>query len=205
MLTLNDMVAELRRQTEGRDVTLIRVPLGWDGRVWPFRAPLDYLGSDGGGGIGSGPGNAVGAALALRGSGRLPVAILGDGDTLMGLTALWTAARYRIPLLVLVSNNNSFFNDEIHQERVARERGRPVENRWIGQAIRDPEPDLAALARGLGCQGHGPVRDASGLASTLAQAIRQVEAGGVALVDVRVAPGYAPSMAKAMVRHPGSG
>jgi thiamine pyrophosphate-dependent acetolactate synthase large subunit-like protein len=205
ILTLNDLVAELRRQTEGRNVTLIRVPLGWDGRVWPFRAPLDYLGSDGGGGIGSGPGNAVGAALGLRGSGRLPVAILGDGDTLMGLTALWTAARYRIPLLVLVSNNTSFFNDEIHQERVARERGRPVENRWIGQAIRDPEPDLAALARGLGCQGHGPVRDAASLAATLGQAIRQVEAGGVALVDVRVAAGYAPSMAKAMVRHPGPG
>ena len=39
------------------------------------------------------------------------------------------------------------FNDELHQERVARERGRPVENRWIGQRIDDPAPDLAAMAR----------------------------------------------------------
>ena len=45
---------------------------GW----WPFRHPLDFLGSDGGGGVGAGPGIAVGAALALKDSGRLPVAHL---------------------------------------------------------------------------------------------------------------------------------
>jgi hypothetical protein len=105
---------------------------------WPFRHPLDFVGSDGGGGIGGGPGIAVGAALALRGSGRLPVAICGDGDFLMGVTALWTAVHYRIPLLIVIANNRSFFNDEVHQERVARMRGRPVENKWIGQRMADP-------------------------------------------------------------------
>ena len=128
-------------------------------RWWPFRHPLDYLGSDGGGGIGGGPGISVGAALALKGSGRLPVAICGDGDYLMGVTALWTAAHYRIPLLMVIANNRSFFNDELHQERVARMRNRPVENRWIGQRISDPDIDLAAMARAQGAQGFGPVQD----------------------------------------------
>ena len=106
---------------------MIRLPLSWGEHLWDFRHPLDFLGTDGGGGIGSGPGMAVGAALALRdsGSGRLPVAILGDGDFLMGVTALWTAVRNHIPLLVVIANNRSFFNDELHQERVARDRGRP--------------------------------------------------------------------------------
>jgi hypothetical protein len=45
-----------------------------------FTGPLDCIGYDGGGGIGSTPGITVGAALALRGTGRLPVAVLGDGD-----------------------------------------------------------------------------------------------------------------------------
>jgi acetolactate synthase-1/2/3 large subunit len=116
-----------------RPVSLTHLPLSWSGASWHFRHPLDFLGSDGGGGIGGGPGISVGAALALRGSGRLPVAVCGDGDFLMGVTALWTAAHYRIPLLVVVANNRSFFNDEAHQERIARMRGRPVENRWIGQ------------------------------------------------------------------------
>ena len=60
-----------------------------------------------------------GAALALEGSGRLPVAVLGDGDFLMGGTAIWTAAHYRLPLLIVVANNSFFFNDVVHQERVA--------------------------------------------------------------------------------------
>lgn len=204
-LTIAGVAASLRRATPGRDVTLIRVPLGWDGALWAFRHPLDYLGQDGGGGIGSGPGMAVGAALALRGSGRLPVAILGDGDTLMGLSALWTAAHYRVPLLVIVSNNRSFFNDEVHQERVAKERGRPVENKWVGQAIQDPDPDFATLAAGLGLRGWGPVSEEAALDAALAEAVALVEAGGAALVDARVAPGYAPAMAKALTREPGHG
>lgn len=196
------LAAVLRRSTAGRDVTLMRLPLGWNGAAWPLRHPLDYLGYDGGGGIGSGPGMAVGAALALRdcGSGRLAVAVLGDGDTLMGLTALWTAARYRIPLLVIVSNNQSFFNDEVHQEKVAKERGRPVENKWIGQAIRDPDPNFPGLARGLGVAGFGPASDAESLAAALEQAIAVVDSGLPALVEARVAAGYTPAMASALTR-----
>ena len=112
--------------------------------------------------------------------------MLGDGDLLMGATALWTAARYRLPLLVVVANNRSFFNDEIHQERVARARGRPVENRWIGQHIRDPEPDLAGLARSLGLRGEGPVRDGARLGDALAEAAAAARGGETVLVDVHV-------------------
>jgi thiamine pyrophosphate-dependent acetolactate synthase large subunit-like protein len=180
----------LKEALGSRPNCLIRAPLAWAGNTWEVAHPLDMLGGDGGGGIGAGPGMAVGAALALRGTGRLPVAVLGDGDTLMGVTALWTAVHYRIPLLVVVSNNNSFFNDELHQDRMARERGRPVANRWIGQRIADPEPDLATLARGQGATGFGPVRAPGELVRTLRSAIETVEAGGVALVDVRVEPGY---------------
>ena len=155
----------LRRAAEGRLVSLTHLPLSWDGASWPFRHPLDYLGAEGGAGIGSGPGIAVGAALALRGSGRLAIGICGDGDFLMGVTALWTAVRYRIPLLMVVANNRSFYNDEVHQERMARQRGRPVENKWIGQRLADPEIDIAGLARAQGAHGFGPITDGSALAA----------------------------------------
>ena len=74
---------------------------------------------DGGGGIGSGPGLSIGAALALRDSGRLVVSVLGDGDCMMGVNAFWTAARYGIPILAIIGNNRSYYNDELHQEGVA--------------------------------------------------------------------------------------
>ena len=82
-----------------------------------------------------------------RDRGRLPIAICGDGDFLMGVTAIWTAVHYRIPLLIVVANNRSFYNDEVHQERVARMRNRPVENKWIGQRISDPDRSRRARAR----------------------------------------------------------
>ena len=135
-----DIADELAKALDGQKISLTRLPIGWPGDAWPLRHPLDFLGSDGGAGIGSGPGIAVGAALGLKGTGRLAVAILGDGDYLMGVNAFWTAARYQLPLLVLVANNRSFLNDELHQERVALARGRPPENRWIGQRLDEPAP-----------------------------------------------------------------
>ena len=128
----------LRGALGGAPACLVRVPLGWGGADLEVAHPLDFLGMDGGAGIGSGPGMAVGAALALEGSGRLPVAVLGDGDFLMGGTAVWTAAHYRLPLLIVVANNAFFYNDVVHQERVAAQRQRPARNSWIGQAITDP-------------------------------------------------------------------
>ena len=181
---------------------LTHLPLSWNGATWAFRHPLDFIGSDGGGGIGGGPGIAVGAALALRdmGSRRLPVAICGDGDFLMGVTAIWTAAHYRIPVLFLVTNNQSFFNDEVHQEKMARERGRPVENKWIGQRMSDPEIDLAGLARAQGATAFGPIRRPSELAAVLPEALAALESGEVVVVDVRVQPGYTPAMASSLTK-----
>jgi thiamine pyrophosphate-dependent acetolactate synthase large subunit-like protein len=118
----------------------------------------------------------------------------------MGVTALWTAAHYRIPLLFVVANNRSFFNDELHQERVARTRNRPVENRWVGQRISEPDIDLASMARAQGAIGFGPVTEIADLTPTFEQAIAAVEAGEVAVVDVRVEPGYTAAMTAAMTR-----
>jgi thiamine pyrophosphate-dependent acetolactate synthase large subunit-like protein len=199
-LTVDHMADALRRAVGARPTTLTHLSLSWNGASWPLRHPLDYLGSDGGGGVGGGPGISVGAALALKGSGRLAVAVCGDGDFMMGVTALWTAAHYRIPLLIVVANNRSFFNDELHQERVARMRNRPVENRWIGQRISDPDIDLASIARAQGAQGFGPVTAIGDLEAVFAKAIAAVEAGAVAVVDVRVEPGYTAATTAAMTR-----
>jgi len=197
-IAMAHLAAGLRAAAAQRDVSFTHLPLGWDGKLWDFCDPLAFLGSDGGGGVGGGPGISVGCALALKGSGRLAVCIGGDGDFLMGATAIWTAAHYRIPLLYIVANNRSFFNDEVHQERVARMRGRPVENKWIGQRIDDPAVDIAALARAQGALGIGGIRRADQLVAAFREAIAHVEAGGVAVVDVVTEPAYTPAMIAAL-------
>ena len=198
--TNENIARSLRKVLGDRPVTYTHLPLSWDEKWVTFRHPLDYIGSDGGGGVGGGPGISVGAALALKGSGRLPIAICGDGDFLMGVTAVWTAVHYKIPLLFVLANNRSFYNDELHQERMARMRNRPVENKWIGQRMSEPEVDLAAMGRAQGAVGFGPITKPAELAPALEQAIAAVDAGGVAVVDVRVEPGYTPIMTAAMTR-----
>jgi thiamine pyrophosphate-dependent acetolactate synthase large subunit-like protein len=185
-VTMSGLAGALRVALGGRDVCLAGLPLGWRGEDWTFRHPLDYFGHQGGAGIGAGPGLAVGAALGLAGSGRLPVAILGDGDYLMGASALWTAAHYRLPLLVVVANNRSFFNDEIHQQRVALTRGRPTDNRWVGQRISDPDPDLGQMARSMGLAGYGPVSEPHQLDRILERAVDEAANGAAVVVDVWV-------------------
>jgi thiamine pyrophosphate-dependent enzyme len=63
------------------------------------------LGGGRGAGVGYGLPSSIGAALGWKGSGRLVVSVLGDGDFFMTSNALWTAAKYDIPLLVIIYNN----------------------------------------------------------------------------------------------------
>jgi thiamine pyrophosphate-dependent acetolactate synthase large subunit-like protein len=199
-LRLDDLARVTTATLARHRPSYIRLPLGWPGEFCRFAHPQDYIGFDGGGGIGSGPGMAVGAALALRGGDRLPVAVLGDGDYLMGLTALWTGVHYRVPVLIIVANNQSFFNDELHQERVARMRGRPVENRWIGLRMSDPPLDLAALARGQGAKAYGPLHTVDTLATAIEQAVADVKGGALCVLDVRVAPEYSRAVSASLLR-----
>ncbi len=180
----------LERAAGDSDICITKLPLGWNGAYRHFRHPLDYLGADGGGGVGAGPGLTVGAALALQGTGRIAVGLVGDGDFLMANTAVWTAAHYRLPALFIVCNNRSFYNDEMHQERVAKERARPVDNKWIGQKIVDPDIDIAAIVRAQGAEGIGAVTKLGELQGAVERGLEAARAGKVAVIDARVLPGY---------------
>jgi thiamine pyrophosphate-dependent acetolactate synthase large subunit-like protein len=188
-IALWDMGIALDAARGSRAMTLIRAPLGWHAGALAFRHPLDYLGYDGSGGIGSGPGHAVGAALALKGTSRLPVALVGDGDFLMGVTALWTAVHHRIPVLVMIANNTSYFVDEEHQRTVSRQRGRKLENAWIGQRLEDPAIDLSAMARAQGCSAER-VEQRSELTAAIERGIAAVNAGACHVIDVKILPDY---------------
>ncbi|WP_210235465.1 MULTISPECIES: thiamine pyrophosphate-binding protein [unclassified Mesorhizobium] len=188
----HDIEVALQRARGDRELTLAHSNLSWVGDVFDLRGPLDFLGHDGGGGLAAGPGLTVGAALALKDTSRLVVGVLGDGDFLQGVTALWTAAHYQLPALFIVSNNRSNFNDELHQEAVAKVRSRETANRWIGQRIDDPAVDLSAMARSQGVQAEGPVETIEDLESAIARGLDAVREGRPYLIDVLVGATYAP-------------
>ena len=65
-LALKGLAHALNAAIGKQDVSITHLPLGWSGAYTHFRHPLDYLGFDGGGGVGAGPGLTVGAALAAE-------------------------------------------------------------------------------------------------------------------------------------------
>ncbi len=133
------------------------------------------LGKYKGGGLGYGLPASLGAALAHKGSGKFCVDLQPDGCLLFTVSSLWTAVHHKIPLLIVVCSNRSYYNDEEHQERVAEVRGRPVENKTIGIRIEEPEVDFGAMARTYGCWGAGPITEPKDLIKTLREAVKGVD------------------------------
>jgi benzoylformate decarboxylase len=87
---------------------------------------------------------AVGAKLADPS--RRVMCVHGDGSFLFGVHALWTAARERLGLAVVVADNGGY---EILRAGLEGLTGRP-EGGWPGLAISDPAIDLVAVSRGFG-------------------------------------------------------
>lgn len=183
------LYGELWELVKGRRWSLLsasgRYPLRG---IWDVTEHDQLLTGGGGGGLGYATGSSMGAALAFKGSGRLCIGVVGDGEFMMTPNALWTAAHHELPLLMIIFNNRSYYNDEGHQEYIAVERGRPVENKGIGIHLTDPVTDYAALARSFTVAGFGPVDDPSKLRATLEEAIKVVDSGKPALVDVLTQP-----------------
>jgi thiamine pyrophosphate-dependent acetolactate synthase large subunit-like protein len=91
--------------------------------------------------IGMGLAAGIGAGIAQPH--RLPVVGTGDGAFLMSLVELDTAIRLRLGMVVIV------FNDDAYGAEVNLFQG---ETAQLG-TVRFPETDLAAIARGYGCDG----------------------------------------------------
>jgi benzoylformate decarboxylase/acetolactate synthase-1/2/3 large subunit len=159
----------------------------WAPRVWDFDRAYRHPGRS----LGTATqiGISLGVALAHKGTGRLVVDLQPDGDLMFDLGALWVAAYHELPLLVVMFNNRAYYNDWEHQERLARHRGTPVERAYIGMEIDKPAPDFAAVARGLGWHGEGPIDDPERVQQAVRRAAQIVlEERRPALVDILCQP-----------------
>ena len=184
-IAMSRLYAELAEALKNEDWVLTNgSSQGKENSYLPASKFNQILGKYKGGGLGYGLPASLGAALAHKASGKFCVDLQPDGDLLFTVSALWTAVHHKIPLLIIVCSNRSYYNDEEHQERVAEARGRPVENKTIGIRIEDPNVDFGAMARTYGCWGAGPITEPKDLIKTLREAVKVVKEGKPALVDV---------------------
>jgi benzoylformate decarboxylase len=127
------------------------------------------------GGLGFGIAAAVGVQLAQPG--RPVVCVLGEGSAQYGITALWTAATYRVPVTFLVLRNQEYMilTRFAELERVAGAPGLDLAGL-----------DVAAIARAYGV----PAQEVGGR-EQLVEALREAIAvqDGPRLVQVPVASG----------------
>lgn len=180
------MVAELFAAVRHKPWYLtLRNHRSWPEGTWEFDGAGQYAGHSSGGGLGHGTGASVGAGFACLDDGRFPVGIIGDGDFLMATGAVWSAVHYKVPVLMVINNNTSWFNDEEHQFKIAKARGRPPENAYIGTTTRNPDVDFVRVSEGYGAYAEGPIVNPEDLAGAFQRAVKVVEDGGVAVVDVR--------------------
>jgi benzoylformate decarboxylase len=115
------------------------------------RAPLGFL-SAAMGGLGFALAGATGVRLA---TGRPVVAVVGDGSSLYGFQALWSAVQYRAGALFVILANGGY----AVMDRLAEQQGGTPP--WPSFSV-----DVAGLARALGCPAQR-IEDHPGLVQTL--------------------------------------
>ncbi len=104
----------------------------------PVRAPFGFL-STANGCLGFGLAGSIGLRMGLPD--RPVVAVLGDGSTMYAIQALWSAARYRVGVVLVVLANGRY----AIMDALARRAGGAAA--WPAfESV-----DIGAIARGLGC------------------------------------------------------
>ena len=106
--------------------------------------------------------------------------------------ALWTAAHHNIPLLMMMHNNRGYHQEVMHVQRLSNRRNRVANHGKdigpIGTTIENPDIDYAMLAKSMGGESAGPIKDPNELGAALKKAVQVVKAGEPALIDVVTQP-----------------
>jgi acetolactate synthase I/II/III large subunit len=98
--------------------------------------------------------------------------------------ALWTAAKHKIPILIVMHNNRYYFQEVMHLQHMANRHMRDPHTANIGTEIANPNIDFAKLAQSMGVRAEGPITDPAKLGPALQRAVAIVKSGEPALVDV---------------------
>jgi len=181
-MTVPRLAHEVWQAIKGEDWVLTAGDLGgWGKKLWNFDRPYCHGGRE----LGTGTqiGLSLGVALANKGTGRLVVDLQPDGDLMFDAGSLWIAAKYQIPMLIVMFNNRAYYNDWNHQLVLARTRGTDPTRAHIGMDLYGPDPDFAGLARSMGWYAEGPIENGDDMQGALKRAIEQVKKGKPALVD----------------------
>tara|TARA_Y100000588_G_scaffold141809_2_gene155719 strand:+ start:1646 stop:3325 length:1680 start_codon:yes stop_codon:yes gene_type:complete len=141
-------------------------------RMFDFAGPGDYF-CGRGGGIGQGIAGALGVKLALPT--RPLLCISGDGSAMYSITALWTAAHHKLPIIFIILANREYRilkqNIDIYRDRFAIDSNRD----YAHLDLLEPELGFIEMAAGMGVKGVR-VSEPEELAAAVTGAVASLEA-----------------------------
>ncbi len=141
---------------------------------FPFRDRNSFFGNVSGG-IGWGIAAAVGVQVAEPK--RRVFAVIGDGSAMYSITALWTAANQKLPIVFVIANNAGY---QILKNRLKLFHGN---DKPIGMDFNDPPMDIAGIARGFGLSAER-VDTAAGFEAAIDKALARTD--GPSLIEVMI-------------------
>jgi len=141
---------------------------------FPFRDRSSYFGNVSGG-IGWGIAAAVGVQIAEPK--RRVFAVIGDGSAMYSITALWSAANQKLPVIFVIANNAGY---QILKNPLKLFHGNDTP---IGMDFNDPPMDIAAIARGFGVAAER-ADTAAGFDAALDKALARTD--GPSLIELMV-------------------
>ncbi|MDJ0358176.1 benzoylformate decarboxylase [Paenarthrobacter sp. PH39-S1] len=167
-----EQVFEMLRNTAPKDVIYVKESTSTTSSFWNMMDIGLQQGSyyfPAAGGLGFGLPAAVGVQLAQPR--RQVIGFIGDGSANYGITAVWTAAQYKIPVVFLILKNGTY-----------------GALRWFAHVLDAgetpgldvPDLDFVQIANGYGVPAES-VSTADGLQSALTKA---VESGGPTLIEI---------------------
>jgi benzoylformate decarboxylase len=184
------LVLELNNRLDA-DATVVCELATSDLFVWRY---LDFHQADpgrqhftsAGGCLGWGLGAAIGAKMGRPN--RQVALLVGDGSFQFGVQALWSAARYKVPVAVIIWNNLAY---QANRRALHEYGGRAAAaGKYTGCYLGSPTIDNIRIAQGYGVDGE-QVSDPGKLGEAINRCLKTVASGLPYVLDVPIQPRFA--------------
>ncbi len=159
-----------------------------DFNVWRYldfqqANPGRYHITSSGGFLGWGLGAAIGAKMGR--AQQQTVLLIGDGSFQFGVQALWSAARYHVPVAIIIWNNHAY---QANRRALHRYGGKAAATgKYTGCYLGSPIIDNVRIAKGYGVDGE-KVTDPTKLGEAIDRCLKTITSGSPYVLDVSIQP-----------------
>lgn len=183
------LAVELNNRLDA-DATVVCETATSDFFVWRY---LDFHQADpgrnhitsAGGCLGWGLGAAIGAKMGRPD--KQTVLLVGDGSFQFGVQALWSAARYKIPVAIIIWNNLAY---QANRRALHKYGGRAAASgKYTGCYLGSPTINNVQIAHGYGVDGE-KVTDPEKLGEAIDRCLKTVASGYPYVLDISVQPRF---------------